>query len=181
MRSNYCENQINFGQVSYMFPQMQYNQVQVPVFGYPTMMAPLVTGYGQKLSQVVEKEGSNTKRGSIVTTEDFVSEGTNDSPVANTRPLSSFENVMANLPPSIAKKVSEFCTCEFYKNCTVVDDTTQFHVSSNDLSLELNKETTGCMSSYENVSALDANFLFPQERIERRGSKTLSSVSKNSL
>ena len=182
MRSIYSENRANFGQVPYMHPQMQYNQVQMPIFRCPSMMAPQMNTHGQKFIKVVAKIGSNVKRCSALTTEDFVSEGTHhDSPNANTHLLGSFEDAVASFTTPLAKKVSEFCTCEVYKNCTVADDTTHYHISANDLSMELNKETTSCQPSYDDIHALDANFLFPMQKTERKGTKILSSDSKNSL
>lgn len=84
--------------------------------------------------------------------------------------------------------ISEYCTCNIYNNCTVTEETNMYSRSSNDLSMELNKEVMRCQEEDGDFEAINAHFLFPKEKetsvdvklsSKSSSSKSISTVNSN--
>lgn len=79
----------------------------------------------------------------------------------------------------VANNNSEYCTCNIYNICTVTEDSNLYSRSSNDVSMELNRQVMQCQEEDGDFEAINARFLFPREK-ENTVELKLSSKSSSS-
>lgn len=118
--------------------------------------------FERQLAQVAHKDSCFSIRGSYITTEDYVSEGTEESPAVKGSSRHSFnESFKRATNPGYAHS-QEYCTCMIYKNCSGIDEVSRARLTPNELSMELNKRMSCPTSMKDEINSIDADFLFPK-------------------
>jgi hypothetical protein len=121
-------------------------------------------GFEQQLPQVVMNEACFSYRGSIITTEDGISENTDESPVFRGSMKHNFNQSFKRITNTRCAASQEYCTCIIYKNCSGSGDLSRVNLSPNELSMELNKIASNPISLQDEIAFLDSNFLFPKTK-----------------